>query len=110
MNERAKQFSAFSPLRGHHELLKKKEHVIVPKRELTEDSVAELSLKLSMIKKGMMVKIIYYTNGEYLIIGGIVSKIDLYLKKLTIVKININFEDIYQIIDFYDTEQKNEQL
>ena len=97
MNERAKQFSAFSPLRGYNELLKAKEKVVVQKRELTEERIQELSLKLSKINKGMMLKVIYFSKGEYIEAEGVVSNFDLYLKKLTLVKTEISFEDIYDL-------------
>lgn len=97
VNERAKQFSAFSPLRGYSELLLSKERVIVPKHELTEESKYDISDKLNQLSKGMMVKLVYYSNGEYIEICGVVSKIDIYFKKLTIVKTLISFDDIYDL-------------
>lgn len=97
VNERAKQFSAFSPLRGYNELLKTKEKIIVQKHEFTEESIQELSLKLSKVRKGMLVKAVYFSNGEYLETEGVVSALDLCYKKLTLVKTEISFEDIYDL-------------
>lgn len=99
MSDRARQFAAFSPLRGYDELLRKKEKVIVPKKDLAEEYIRELSDKLGKIQKGMMVEVIHYKDGEYLSTIGIVSKIDLYLKKLIIVKKEISFDDIYDVTE-----------
>ena len=97
MNERAKQFSAFSPLKGYSNLLKDKERIVVSEIELTEERKSELNLKLNQIKKGEIINIIYYSNGEYLSKTGVITSIDFCLKKLYIVKTLINFNDIYDI-------------
>ncbi len=97
MNDRAKQFSSFSPLRGYSELLKAKEKIIVERRELSEEAMKELSEKLSQLCKGMMIKIIYYSDGEYLEAEGVVSDFNVCCKKLTLVKTKISFEDIYDL-------------
>ncbi|MBE7038944.1 MAG: YolD-like family protein [Ruminococcaceae bacterium] len=97
VNERAKQFSSFSPLRGYSDLLKAKEKIIVQKRELTEESMQELSKKLGQINRGMMIKVVYYCEGEYIEAEGMVSALDLCYKKLTLVKRRISFEDIYDL-------------
>ena len=97
MNERAKQFSAFSPLKGYSDLLKEKEHVVVSEIELTEERKSELNLKLNQIKKGEIINVIYYSDKEYLSLTGVVTSIDLCFKKLYIVKTKVNFKEIYDI-------------
>lgn len=97
MSERAKQFGAFSPLRGYSELIKAKERIVVEKRELSEESAQELSDKLNKIEKGMMVTVVYYHSGEYVSVSGIVSKIDITFRQLTVVKNEIAFDDIYDV-------------
>ena len=76
MIDRAKQFSPFSPLKGFYSKILEKEKVIVPRHELLEDKAYDLSKKLNNIKKGMMIKVVYYLDGEYVKKEGIVSKID----------------------------------
>jgi len=97
VNERAKQFSAFSPLKGYDALLKEKERIIVPEIELTEDRKHELNSMLSDIERGKIVKIIHYSEGEYISTTGVITNIDSCFKRLTIVKKEIDFKDIYDI-------------
>lgn len=97
MSDRAKQFSAFSALRGYHELVKSKEKNIVQKRELTEEYAFELSSKISDIEKGMSVEIIHYVNCEYVKTKGIVTKVNIESKHLIIGEKYIKFDDIYDV-------------
>lgn len=97
MSNRAGQFMPFSALKGFYELIKEKERVIVPKHEIAEDKAEELSEKMKLIKRGMMVKIVYYSDGEYVSAEGIVTKIDLTFRKITIVKNDINLDDVWEI-------------
>lgn len=103
MIERARQFSPFSPLKGFYSKILEKERVVVPRHEILEDKAEDLSKKLSLIQKGMMIKVIYYLDGEYVKKEGIVSKIDNEREKLTIVKEDIYFSDIWDI----ESEEKN---
>ena len=95
--ERAKQFMAFSPLRGYYELIREKEKNVVEKKDLTSDSAEELSYKLKQIKPGMIVEIVYYCVDEYVKVVGMVSKLDFQNKSITIVKTKIPFENIVEI-------------
>lgn len=97
MSDRAGQFMPFAALKGFYELIKEKERVIIPKHELAEDKAEELSEKMKNVKKGIMVKVIYYSDGEYVSTEGIVTKIDITFRKLVIVKTEINFDDIWDI-------------
>lgn len=96
-SDRAKQFMPFAALRGFGRYIKEQEKMCIPRRELAEDGAAELSEKLKSLKKGMMVSVVYYSGEEYLIKKGMVSAVDFEFKKLTIVKTEIEFEDIYKI-------------
>ena len=87
----------FSALKGFYDLIREKERVVVPKHEIAEDKAEELSEKVKKIKKGMMLKVIYYSEGEYISAEGIVTKIDLDFRKLTVVKTTINLDDIWDI-------------
>lgn len=97
VNERAKQFGAFSPLRGYHELIKAKERVVVDKKELSDESAKELSDKLTQIEKGMMVGVVHYCGDAYVSTKGVVTQIDFTFRNLTIVKMKIDFDDIYDV-------------
>ena len=56
-----------------------------------------LDRKIKMIKNGMIIKIIYYNNGQYIQLEGKVSKINLNTKFLQIVKTKINLKDVVDI-------------
>lgn len=96
-NKRAKQFMPFAPLKGFKEALREKEKVIVPKRVLTSDDIDNLNYKFPQLKKGMIVKVVYYSDGNYIELEGMVSKIDNYNKILTIVKTKIFYNEILDI-------------
>ena len=92
--ERAKQFMAFSPLKGYYDLIREKQKVVVDKKDLTSDSADELSFKFNQIRLGQMLSVVYFCVDEYVKCVGMVSKIDLNEKSLTIVKTKIKLEDI----------------
>ena len=96
--DRAKQFLPFNSLRGYYDLIHEKEKIVTPKRELSEYDLEILSNKIQDIKKNMMVKITYYDVDSYKTVEGLVSKIDLNYKFITIVKTKISFNDISDIV------------
>ena len=96
---RAKQFLPFDALKGLQEALREKEIEYEEKKELSEDTLAELNNKFNQIEKGSFVKIRYYRNGRYCEIKGIVTYIDYIKRKIQIDKIvNINICDIIDIL------------
>ena len=95
--ERAKQFMAFSPLRGYYDLIKQKQKTVVEKKDLTADSAEELSFKFNQIKVGKIVEVVYFCQGEYVKCAGMVSKIDVTEKTLSIVKTKISLDNIVEI-------------
>ena len=97
MSDRAGQFMPFAALRGFYDLIRERERIVVPKHEIAEDKAAELSEKMKLVERGMMVKVLYYSDGEYVSVEGIVSKIELDFRKLTVVKTEINLDDIWDI-------------
>lgn len=96
---RAKQFLPFDALKGLQEALREKEIEYEEKKELSEDTLAELNNKFNQIEKGSFVKIRYYRNGRYSEIKGIVTYIDYIKKRIRVDKIeNINICDIIDIL------------
>ena len=95
--DRAKQFMPFAALKGYPEALAKKEKVVVPKAELTEEYAEILDAKLKQISKNDIITVIYFSNGEYLKKIGMVSRIDETARVLKIVNTKILFDDIYDI-------------
>lgn len=96
--DRAKQFMPFAALKGYPEALAKKEKVVVPKAEITEEYAEMLDQKLKRVAKNDIVTVIYFCNGEYLKKTGMVSRIDETARILKIVNTKILFDDIYDIL------------
>lgn len=95
--DRAKQFMPFAALKGYSEALRKKEKIVVPKAELSEEYQEALDQKMRIIKKNDIVTVIYFCKGEYLKTTGKISKIDKTFRILKIVNTKINFDNIYDI-------------
>ena len=95
--DRAKIFLSFAALKGFEEALREKEKIVVKKKTLSEDMKQVISYRLSKITKGDMVSVVYYQEGEYLKVQGLVAKIDLVFQELTVVKTKISFNDIYEL-------------
>ena len=103
--DRAKQFMPFAALKGYPEALRKKEKVVVPKMELSEEYKEELDRKLRQVSKNDMITVIYYHQKEYLKLTGMVSRIDETARILKIVNTKINFDDLYNI-EFDNREKR----
>ena len=58
--ERAKQFMPFAALKGYPDALRKKEKVIVPKMELSEEYEEELDRRLRQVRKNDIVTAVYF--------------------------------------------------
>ena len=95
--ERAKQFMPFAALKGYEEALRRKEKIVVPKVEVSEEYAEELDRKLRMIRKLDVVTVVYFCDGEYFKKTGVVSRIDETARVLKIVNTKILFDDIYQL-------------
>ena len=96
-SDRARQFMPFDALKGYKEAIKAKQKIKVSKKELSEDDINELSYKINQIKKGIIIKLVYFDNDEYIEIEGMVSKIDFDNKFVSVVKTKIKFENIIKI-------------
>lgn len=95
--DRAKQFMPFAALKGYEEALRKKEKITVPKAELSEERGEELDRALRQIRKNDMVTVIYFCEGEYPKVTGMVSRIDGTARLLKVVDTKIPFEDLYEV-------------
>jgi len=95
-SQRAKQFAPFQALKGLNEAIANKERNIVPRLELTEDSIAEINKVLVSLERGILVTVAYYSEFamDYLQLTGFVTKIDPVSKFLQIGKMTIYFADI----------------
>ena len=95
--QRAKQFMPFAALKGYEEALRAKEHIVVPRMELSEDRKEELDYTLSGIREMDLVSVVYFCKGEYLQLTGVVSRIDMEGKYLKVVDTKIFFADISRL-------------
>ena len=95
--ERAKQFMPFAALKGYQEALWEKEKIVVEKRELSDERKEELDRQFVQIRRNQIVTVIYFCEGEYLKITGMVSGFDVNSRVIKIVNTKIRFEDIYEI-------------
>ena len=97
--DRAKQFMPFAALKGYEEALKKKEKLVVPKIEVSEEDAEMLDAKLRRLRKNQIVTVVYFSGGEYLKKTGMISRIDKTARILRIVNTKIVFDDIYDIVE-----------
>ena len=95
--ERAKQFLPFAALKGYPAALRRKEKIVVPKVEFSEDYQEQLDGKLRQIRVQDVVTAVYFREGEYLKVTGMVSRIDRTARGLKIVNTKIPFDDLYDV-------------
>ena len=95
--DRAKQFMPFAALKGYYEMVKAQEKIIAPRRELSEYKASLLSEKLLKVRKGIVIKVVYYKQDGYIKTEGMVSAIDFTMRYLTVIKEKIHFDDIYDV-------------
>jgi hypothetical protein len=96
--DRAKQFMPFAALKGYPEALAKKEKIVVPKAEVSEEYAQMLDQKLRRVSRNDIITVVYFSDGEYLKKTGMVSRIDETARVLKVVNIKILFDDIYDIL------------
>jgi hypothetical protein len=94
---RAKQFLPFATLKGYYDEIRERKRVIQPRRDRTDEEDILLSYQMNQIKKGMMIKVVYYAREAYETTEGLVTHIDLAFHTLSIVKTKISLNDIYVI-------------
>ncbi|MCR5719483.1 MAG: YolD-like family protein [Lachnospiraceae bacterium] len=97
IHDRAKQFAPFAALRGLNEALKAKEKIVVEKKELSPELAEILDQKFHLIKVKDIITVVYYHDGEYIKLTGMVSKIDSFARFIQIVNTRIDFDDIYDV-------------
>ena len=98
-SQRAKQCAPFDALKGLKEAIAEKERIPIPRRVLAEDALAELNQKISQLRKGTIVTVVYYCiyEQEYHQITGAVVSVDTYWSLLQIGNMAIDFSEIFEI-------------
>ena len=95
--QRAQIFQSFDALQGFRETLREQERIVVPKKYLSEDDYEELNRTVHQIQPGMMVRVVFYDQGQYVELQGKVAKINLTTKMIQIVKSKFNITDFVDI-------------
>lgn len=97
--ERAKQFAPFDAMKGLGEALRDREerHSRVERHGISEEKAAENSRTVLKLQRGMTVCVSYYRAFHDTEIKGILSDVDLGLRRITVDGEQIWFDDIYTI-------------
>ena len=95
--DRAKQFLPFNSLRGFYDLVRIKEKIITPRRELTTDELEKLSFRYNQLENGKMAKITYYEIDGYVKLEGMIAKIYNINREIIIVDKVIKLDDIVEV-------------
>lgn len=111
--DRAKIFAPFAALKGHEEAIIAKQKIVVPRKNLSEESKEVLDRRLSQIGQSLsqgkhpMITVVYFQKdtteskeeeeGVYLRFTGLVGKYDPLLRTIQIVDKKLKLDDIYGI-------------
>ena len=94
---RAQIFQPFDSLKGFNELLKQQEQQIVERKILSVDDRMELDRRIHLVRKGRIIRIVYYNGKNYIRQEGMVAKINLEMNFIQIVQTKIDIRDIIEI-------------
>lgn len=97
--QRAKQFQPFDAMKGLQEALRDREerHSRVERHDILEEAILRNSRVISMLTKGMAVRLEYYCSFHDVQKDGVVTEINVPFRYLKIGTEKICFEDIYSI-------------
>lgn len=87
----------FAALKGYYDLIRERERMAEPKRELTDEQALELSQRFAQVERREMASVVHYDCEAYVTTRGLVSDIDLAGRTITIVRTRISFDDIADI-------------
>lgn len=96
-NNGASQFSAFAALTGFDDLLEVHNQIYEPRCEPSEEELQILSEKMSQVRKGSELTLIFYNNGKYETLSGIVTRTDFIYRIITVNKRKIILDDIISV-------------
>ncbi len=96
-HDRAAQFAPFSALTGYDEAVRQQEVQFDEVLELSEDEMNLINEALNKLQKYDEVEVVYYDEGFYRSIEGIVMRIDTYERYFTIDNKKIYFDDLIEI-------------
>ncbi len=94
---RAHIFHSFDALKGFREMIDQQNQVIVEKRKLSEDELQELDYTIQEVKVGMIIRLVYFNQRNYIEVEGIVAKLNLDTKIIQVVKEKISILNIVEL-------------
>lgn len=96
--DRARQFLPFDALKGLNEALRSKEIEYEDRKDLSEEEEEKISNILLSLESGNNIRVKYYYKRQYILLKGIIKKIDSIKKQILFIDENIiQFNDIIEI-------------
>lgn len=96
--DRARQFLPFDALKGLNEALRSKEIEYKDRKDLSEEEEEKISNILLSLESGNNIRVKYYYKRQYILLKGIIKKIDPIKKQILFIDENIiQFNDIIEI-------------
>ena len=95
--DRAAQFAPFAALTGYDAIIRQRDEIYLPKKELTEDELAVLDNTIHSLQKNDLIEVVYYSDGSYLSLKGHFRLIDTYRHQIDIDHHKIALDDIEKI-------------
>ena len=96
--DRARQFLPFDALKGLNEALRSKEIEYEDRKDLSEDEEEKISNILLSLESGNNIRVKYYYKRQYILLKGIIKKIDPIKKQILFIDESIiQFNDIIEI-------------
>ena len=85
--DRAAQFMPFAALTGYYDLV----------RERSEEDAERISSELAGTRPRELVRVTYYADGAYVTREGMVARMNLAARELTVVRTRIPFDDVWRV-------------
>jgi len=96
--DRARQFLPFDALKGLNEALRSKEIEYEDRKDLSEEEEEKISNILLSLESGNNIRVKYYYKRQYILLKGIIKKIDPIKKQILFIDENIiQLNDIIEI-------------
>lgn len=96
--DRARQFLPFDALKGLNEALRSKEIEYEDRKDLSEEEEEKISNILLSLESGNNIRVKYYYRRQYILLKGIIKKIDPIKKQILFIDESIiQFNDIIEI-------------
>ena len=95
--DHAAQFMPFAALSGYYDLVRDRERVVEPRHELTEEEAERLSRSIAELRRGDLVRVTHYRDGAYDTREGVVTRVDLAAREVTVVRTRISLDDVWRV-------------